>query len=326
MPFPQTRSRRLRGSPALRHMVTETRLPVESLIYPLFVAPGKGVRNPVSSMPEVFQLSVDELVKEAQQAHDLGISMINLFGVPDKKDLTGKLAADPDGLIPQAIRAVKKAVPGLLVMTDVCLCDWLEHGHCGLVKDGAILNDETLPVLASMAMAHAKAGVDMVSPSDMMDGRVAAIRRELDAGGFSHLPIMAYSAKYASGFYGPFREAAQSAPQFGDRAGYQMDPANAREALREVLQDVAESADIVMVKPAMPYLDIIHQVKAATNIPVAAYQVSGEYSMMWAAHQKGWLDLDRVMMESLIGIRRAGADVILTYFAKRVAKKLRGEK
>jgi porphobilinogen synthase len=324
MSFPQTRPRRLRRNPALRRMVRETQLAVDDFIYPMFITEGRGIRNAVSSMPEVFQLSIDEALKELEEVVALGIPMIDLFGVPRKKDLTGEQAMAEDGLIPQAVRAIKQRFPDLLVMTDVCLCEWLEHGHCGLVRGEEILNDETLPVLARMALAHAKSGVDMVSPSDMMDGRVGAIRKALDEAGHGHLPIMAYSAKFASGFYSPFREAAEGAPKFGDRTTYQMDFANPREAVKEVLLDVAEAADIVMVKPALPYLDVIWRVRQETLLPVAAYNVSGEYAMLWAAARNGWLDLERTMFEVLTAIRRAGADIILTYFAKRAAKLLRG--
>ena len=324
MNFPQTRPRRLRRNAALRRMVRETRLSADGFIYPMFITEGKGVRKAVSSMPEVFQLSVDEALKELEEVVALGIPMIDLFGVPRKKDLTGEQATLEDGLIPQAVRAIKARFPELLVMTDVCLCEWLEHGHCGLVRGQEILNDETLPVLAKMALAHAKAGVDMVSPSDMMDGRVAAIRKTLDDAGHGQLPIMAYSAKFASGFYGPFREAAEGAPRFGDRTTYQMDFANPREALKEALLDVAEGADIVMVKPALPYLDVIWRVRQETLLPVAAYNVSGEYAMLWAAANNGWLDLERTMIEVLTAIKRAGADIILTYFAKRAARLLKG--
>jgi porphobilinogen synthase len=305
-------------------MVRETRLSVDDFIYPMFITEGKGVRKPVSSMPEVFQLSVDEALKELEEVVALGIPMIDLFGVPRKKDLSGEQATLPDGLIPQAVRAFKQRFPELLVMTDVCLCEWLEHGHCGLVRGEEILNDETLPVLARMALAHANAGVDMVSPSDMMDGRVGAIRKALDEAGHGNLPIMAYSAKFASGFYGPFREAAEGAPKFGDRTTYQMDFANPREAVKEMLLDVAEAADIVMVKPALPYLDILWRVRQETLLPVAAYNVIGEYAMLWAAANNGWLDLERTMIEALMAIKRAGADMILTYFAKRAARLLKG--
>ncbi len=324
MSFPQTRPRRLRRSPALRRMVRETQLSVDDFIYPMFITEGEGVRNPVSSMPEVFQLSIDEALKEIEEVAALGIPMIDLFGIPRTKDLAGKHAIDEDGLIPQAVRAIKERFPELLVMTDVCLCEWLEHGHCGLVRGEEILNDETLPVLAKMAVAHARAGADMISPSDMMDGRIGAIRAALDEAGLPDTPIMAYSAKFASGFYGPFREAAEGVPQFGDRTTYQMDTGNGREAIKEALLDAAEAADIVMVKPALPYLDIIWRVRQETLLPVAAYNVSGEYAMLWAAARNDWLDLERVMMESLLSIKRAGADIILTYFAKRAAKLLRG--
>ena len=322
--FPSARPRRLRGTPALRRMVRETHLRVDDLIYPMFVADGKGVRSEVPSMPEVYQLSIDELVKELAEVVALGIPAIDLFGVPARKDLAGRHAVDDHGLIQNCIRAIKDKYPDLVVMTDVCLCEWLSHGHCGLVRGETILNDETLPVLAEMAVSHAKAGADLLSPSDMMDGRVQAIRAALDDAGFAHLPIMAYSAKYASGFYGPFRDAAQGAPQFGDRSTYQMDPANGREGVKEALLDAAEAADIVMVKPALPYLDIIWRVRQETLLPVAAYNVSGEYAMIWAAARNDWLELERVMMEVLTGIRRAGADLILTYFAKRVARVLNG--
>ena len=324
MTFPTVRARRLRENPTLRRMVRETHLHVDDLLYPMFIADGKGVRNPVGSMPEVFQLSIDEALKEIEEVVALGIPAIDLFGVPDKKDLTGKEAVKKDGLIQQAVKAIKDKFPELVVMTDVCLCEWLEHGHCGLVADGRILNDESLPVLAEMAVSHAEAGADMVSPSDMMDGRVGTIRAALDQSGHKDTPIMAYSAKMASGFYGPFREAGGGAPQFGDRTTYQMDYGNPREAMKEVLLDVAEAADIVMVKPALAYLDIIQQVRAEVNLPVAAYNVSGEYAMIWAAAQNDWLDLERVMVESLTAIKRAGADIILTYFSKRMARILQG--
>ena len=322
--FPTVRPRRLRASPALRRMVRESQLRVDNLIYPLFVTAGEGVRNPVASMPEVYQFSVDELLNELEEVTELGIPAIDLFGVPLEKDLEGRHAVADDGLIQRAVKAIKEKFPELVVMTDVCLCEWLSHGHCGLVRGETILNDETLPVLARMAVSHARAGADMISPSDMMDGRVQAIRSALDGAGFSNVPIMAYSAKYASGFYGPFRDAAQGAPQFGDRSTYQMDPANAREGVREALLDAAEAADIVMVKPALAYLDVIWQVRQQTLLPVAAYNVSGEYSMIWAAANNGWLELERVMMECLTSIKRAGADLILSYFSKRVARVLNG--
>ena len=322
MSFPATRPRRLRANPTLRRMVRETHLRVDDLLYPMFITDGKGVRNEVPSMPEVFQLSIDEALKEIEEVVALGIPAIDLFGVPAQKDLEGKFALNDNGLIQNAVKAIKDRFPELVVMTDVCFCEWLEHGHCGIVKDGIIVNDESVEKLALMAVSHAAAGADMVSPSDMMDGRIAAIRAALDAASLQDTPIMAYSAKMASAFYGPFRDAGGGAPQFGDRTTYQMDFANGREAIKEMLLDVAESADIVMVKPALPYLDIIARVREATYLPVAAYNVSGEYAMLWAAGNAGWLDLERTMMESLIAIKRAGADIILTYFAKRAAKLL----
>jgi porphobilinogen synthase len=300
-------------------MVRETHLRREHLIYPMFVAPGKGVRQEVSAMPGVFRLSADLLVDEAREALDLGIPAVLLFGLPQHKDETGSEAASPKGAVQQAVRRLKKELPQLLVITDVCLCGYTSHGHCGLIRQGEVDNDATLEILAQVAVSHAQAGADIVAPSDMMDGRVAAIREALDERGFEMLPILSYAVKYASGFYGPFREAAESAPQFGDRQSYQMDPANAREALREAALDVQEGADLLMVKPALPYLDIISQVRSEFDLPLAAYQVSGEYSMIKAAAQNGWLDESRVMLESLVAIRRAGADLILTYFAKQAA-------
>ncbi|MCZ6473697.1 MAG: porphobilinogen synthase [SAR324 cluster bacterium] len=324
MTFPATRPRRLRASPGIRRMVRETRLGVDDLLYPMFIADGTGVRNEVPSMPEVFQLSIDEALKEIEEVVELGIPAINLFGVPDHKDLEGKYALDDNGLIQQAVRAIKDKFPDLVVMTDVCFCEWLEHGHCGVVRGESIVNDETLEKLSQMAISHAKAGADIVSPSDMMDGRIQAIRGALDGAGLSEVPIMAYSAKMASAFYGPFRDAAQGAPQFGDRTTYQMDYANGREAIKEALLDIAEAADFVMVKPALAYLDIIWRVRQETHLPVAAYNVSGEYAMLWAAERAGWLELDKTMMETLTAIKRAGADIILTYFAKRAARLLQG--
>jgi porphobilinogen synthase len=303
-------------------MVRETRLSPDDLILPLFVRPGKGVKEPISSMPGHFQLSIDLLVKEVKEAKSLGIPGVILFGIPEKKDEMGSEAYAEDGIIQRAVRAVKEKVEGILVITDVCLCEYTSHGHCGVVKDGKILNDETLDLLSQQALSHVKAGVDMVAPSDMMDGRVGAIRKILDENRFEDLPILAYAAKYASSFYGPFRVAAESKPQFGDRKSYQMDPANGDEALREVRLDIEEGADLVMVKPALPYLDIIYRVKQAFNIPVAAYNVSGEFALVKAASQLGWVDGEQVMMESLIAIKRAGADFILTYFAKEAARKL----
>jgi porphobilinogen synthase len=295
----------------------------DDLILPLFVRPGKGVNQPISSMPGHSQLSIDLLIKEVEEAKSLGILGVILFGIPERKDELGSEAYAENGIIQQALRAIKKKIEGILVITDVCLCEYTSHGHCGVVKEGKVLNDETLDLLARQALSHARAGADMVAPSDMMDGRVGAIRKILDENQFKDIPIMAYSAKYASSFYGPFREAAESKPQFGDRKSYQMDPANGDESLREVQLDIEEGADIVMVKPALPYLDIIYRVKQTFNIPVAAYHVSGEFALIKAASQLGWVDGDQVMMESLISIKRAGADVILTYFAKEAAKKAR---
>ncbi|MDO8546510.1 MAG: porphobilinogen synthase [Nitrospirales bacterium] len=322
MPFPQDRLRRLRATEGLRRMVRETRLSADNLIAPFFVVEGRDERQPIGSMPGQFRLSVDHLIKDAGEVHALGVPAILLFGVPARKDEIGSEAWAPDGIVPQAIRAVKDRVPDLVVITDVCVDEYTTHGHCGIVKDGRILNDETLECLQKMALSHARAGADMVAPSDMMDGRVAAIRRALDGEGFSDVPIMAYAAKFASCFYAPFREAAGSSPQFGDRQSYQMDAANIREALREIELDIQEGADIVMVKPALPYLDVIHAARKAFDRPIAAYQVSGEYSMIKAAAQKGWLDERRAMLETLVSIRRAGADLILTYFAKEAAQAL----
>ncbi len=320
--FPIQRLRRLRYNSKIRDMVRETYLHKNDLIYPLFAVPGKGVKNEVRSMPKVYQMSIDVLIEECKEVRDLGIPAIILFGIPEHKDEVGSEAYDEHGIIQNAIRAIKAEVKDLAVITDVCMCEYTSHGHCGLVKDGEILNDETIELLAREAITHVKAGADMVAPSDMMDGRVAAIRRGLDNSGFSKTPIMSYSVKYASGYYGPFRDAAESAPSFGDRRSHQMDIANAEEAIREAASDIDEGADIIMVKPAGPYMDIIRRVKDKFNMPLAAYQVSGEYSMIKAAGQLDWIDEERVMMESLIGIRRAGADMILTYFAKDVAKLL----
>jgi porphobilinogen synthase len=303
-------------------MVRETRLSVSDLIYPMFVMEGKDQRREIASMPGQCRLSIDLLVKEAGEVAGLGIPAIMLFGIPDRKDERGTSGYDPHGIVQRAIKAVKDHVPGLLVITDVCIDEYTTHGHCGVVKDGRILNDETLDCLRAMARTHAESGADMVAPSDMMDGRVAAIRAELDQSGYQELPIMAYAAKFASCFYAPFRDAAGSAPQFGDRQSYQMDPANRREALREITLDVEEGADIVMVKPALPYLDVIAAARAQTSLPVAAYQVSGEYSMIIAAGKAGWLDESRAMLESLLAIKRAGADLLLTYFAKAAARSL----
>jgi len=324
MGFPYTRPRRLREKRLLREMVQETKLSVMDLIYPLFVRPGKGVRNPIASMPGCYQLSVDELVKEAKEVKALGIPAVILFGIPERKDERGSEAYSDEGIVQRAVRALKDSVPGLVVITDVCLCEYTSHGHCGLVEGERILNDPTLELLAKQALSHVRAGADMVAPSDMMDGRVKAIREALEGEGYHHVPIMAYSAKYASCFYGPFREAAESPPQFGDRSTYQMDPANSDEALREVALDLEEGADIVMVKPALAYLDILRRVKETFKVPVAAYNVSGEYAMIKAAGRLGWLDEERVMMEVLLAIKRAGADLILTYFAKEAARLLGG--
>jgi porphobilinogen synthase len=323
IPTPLHRPRRLRRTAALRRLVRETRLSPADLVLPMFVRAGTGVRTPVGSMPGVAQLSVDECVKDATRAQSLGIGGVILFGIPEAKDATGTGAWDDQGPVQQAVRAIKAAVPGLVVMTDVCLCEYTDHGHCGVIKDGDVDNDATLELLAREAVSHARAGADVVAPSDMMDGRVAAIRAALDEAGFTHVPILSYAAKYAGGFYGPFREAAESTPQFGDRRSYQMDFANGDEAIREVMLDIEEGADMVMVKPAGPCLDIIHRVKEATGYPVAAYQVSGEYAMIHAAAERGWLDGERAMMESLLAIRRAGADFILTYFAIAAAEKLK---
>jgi len=322
--FPIYRPRRLRRTEALRRLVRETRLDAGQLILPLFVRSGQGVRIPVASMPGCFQISVDEMLRDARDARDAGVGGVILFGIPDKKDATGSSAWDDQGPVQQAVRAMKKEVPELVTITDVCMCEYTDHGHCGVLRDGEVVNDETLELLVREALSHARAGADMVAPSDMMDGRVGAIRAALDGAGFEQLPIMSYSAKFAGPFYGPFRDAAESAPKSGDRRGYQMDAANAEEAVREAEQDIAEGADIVMVKPAGPFLDVIQRVKAATGYPVAAYQVSGEFAMIQAAAERGWIDGDRAMMDSLLSIRRAGADIIITYFALRAARLMRG--
>jgi porphobilinogen synthase len=316
------RPRRLREKALLRAMTRETSLAVDDFVYPLFVVHGRGVREPITSMPGQSQLSVDELVKEAKDAASMGIPAILLFGLPQDKDPHGSEAYAEDGIVQQAVRAVKDRVPDLLVITDVCLCEYTSHGHCGVVEDGVVRNDPTLDLIARTAVSHAEAGADMVAPSDMMDGRVGAIREALDESSYGDTPIMAYSAKYASTFYGPFREAANSTPQFGDRRSYQMDPANAQEAMREIALDIDEGADIVMVKPALPYLDIISRAKTEFGVPLAAYSVSGEYAMIKAAGKLGWLDEERAMMEALIAIRRAGADIVITYFAKDAARAL----
>ena len=322
MAFPIHRMRRNRANEPLRRLVRETQLAPDDFILPLFAVPGKGVRKPISSMPGNFQLSTDELVKECSEALRLGIGGVILFGIPDTKDEQASGAYADDGIVQQAVRAIKRELPKLLVITDVCNCEYTSHGHCGLVVDGEVQNDPTLEWLAKAAVSHARAGADIVAPSDMMDGRVAAMRKALDQSGFPNTPILAYAAKYASAFYGPFREAAESTPQFGDRRSYQMDPANAREAMREIELDLEEGADMIMVKPAMPYLDIIRQARDRFDAPLGAYQVSGEFSMLMAAIQNGWLDRDRTILESLTAIRRAGADFMLTYFARDAARLL----
>jgi porphobilinogen synthase len=322
MPHPMFRPRRLRDKRLLRTLVRETALAVDDLVYPLFVVHGRGVREPIGPMPGQHRFSLDELVKECKDAAGMGIPAVLLFGLPADKDPRGREAYAEDGIVQQAVRAVKDTVPDLLVVTDVCLCEYTSHGHCGVVEDGAVRNDATLELLARTAVSHAEAGADVVAPSDMMDGRVGAIREALDDATFTDTPIMAYSAKYASVFYGPFREAADSTPQFGDRRSYQMDPANIQEAMREIALDLDEGADIVMVKPALPYLDVIARAKAEFGVPLAAYSVSGEYAMIRAAGQLGWLDEERAIMEALLGIRRAGADIVITYFAKDAARLL----
>jgi porphobilinogen synthase len=318
--FPTHRPRRLRHSERLRSLVRETQLSTHGLLYPMFACPGRKVRTEVSSMPGIYQQSPDQIVEECREVADLGIPGVILFGLPEHKDETGSEAFSPKAAVQRSIEAIRKAKLNLLVVTDVCLCEYTRHGHCGVIKDGAVLNDPTLALLAEAALSHARAGADMVAPSDMMDGRVAAIRRKLDEKSFQDVAILSYAAKYCSAFYGPFREAAQSAPQFGDRRSYQMDPANAREALREVALDLEEGADIIMVKPALPYLDIIQRVRERFDVPVAAYNVSAEFSMVKAAAQKGWIDEQRIVLEILTGIQRAGASIILTYHAKDVAR------
>ena len=319
MMFPEMRLRRLRRTGTLRRMVRETRLSPDDFIYPLFAVPGKARREPIKAMPGMFHLSVDLLAKEAQSVWDLGIPAVILFGLPESKDGLGSGAYAKDGVIQRAVKEIKNRVPDLCVITDVCLCEYTDHGHCGVVEKGTVLNDASLELLAKTALSQARAGADMIAPSDMMDGRVAEIRDTLDENGFEMIPIMSYAAKYASAYYGPFREAADSAPKFGDRRSYQMDPANALEAIREITLDVEEGADIVMVKPALAYLDILCRARDEFDLPLAAYNVSGEYSMILAAAEKGWIDKEKVMMETLISIKRAGADLILTYFAKDAA-------
>jgi porphobilinogen synthase len=324
MLFPEYRPRRMRQSQAFRKMVRETALSVNDFILPLFAVDGKGVKDPIDAMPGQYHLSIDNLVKLARQAFDLGVPAVILFGIPSKKDSLGTQAYAKDGIVQRATRAVKNKVPELAVITDVCLCQYTDHGHCGFVDGNTVDNDASLDLLARTALSHAKAGADMVAPSDMMDGRVAEIRNMLDENDYSQIPIMSYAAKYCSSYYGPFRQAAHSAPQFGDRRTYQMDPANAREAIREATMDVEEGADIIMVKPALAYLDIICRIRDEIDLPVAAYNVSGEYSMIKAAEKMGWLDGQKVMMETLTAIKRAGADMILTYFAMDAAALING--
>jgi len=322
MPFPIHRLRRLRRTERFRNLVRETRLSPEMMIYPIFVCPGDKVRNEVPSMPGQYNLSVDNAVKIARDAEKAGIAGILLFGIPNQKDELGSDAYDDNGIVQQALRAIRENVRDLLLITDICLCEYTSHGHCGVIKHNVVQNDPTLKLLADSAVSHVRAGADMVAPSDMMDGRVGAIRRALDAEGLNNVPIMAYSAKYASGFYGPFRDAAGSTPQFGDRKGYQMDPPNVREALREIEFDIEEGADIVMVKPALPYLDVIARARDKFDLPLAAYQVSGEYAMIEAAARAGWIERERIIMETLTGIKRAGADILITYYAMELAKLL----
>ena len=322
--FPEYRARRLRRSESLRSMVRETFLRPEDLIYPMFSAFGKNVRKEIISMPGIYQQSIEHIVAEAKEVYELGIPAVILFGIPEEKDPLGQDAYSESGIIQETIRAIKADVPKLLVITDVCMCEYTDHGHCGVIKDNDVDNDETLKLLAAEALSHARAGADIVAPSDMMDGRVAAIREILDANGYSHIPVMSYAVKYASAYYGPFRDAAESTPQFGDRRSYQMDPANRIEAFREAELDVQECADFLMVKPALAYLDILRDLKDRYNLPLVAYNVSGEYSMIKAAAEKDWIDGDRVMMETLVGMKRAGADLIITYHAKEAAAWLRG--
>jgi porphobilinogen synthase len=324
--FPSYRPRRLRRTPALRALVRETSLSASQLVLPLFVRPGTNLRTPVSSMTGVAQTSVDEMLRDATDAAELGVGGVLLFGIPETKDAIGSSAWDDEGPVQQAVRALKREIPQLVVITDVCMCEYTDHGHCGVLVDGDVDNDKSLELLAREALSHARAGADIVAPSDMMDGRVGVIREALDEEGYSGTSILSYAAKFASAYYGPFREAAESTPQSGDRRGYQMDAANVDEALRETWQDIEEGADMVMVKPAGPFLDVISRVKQETGYPLAAYQVSGEYAMIQAAAERGWIELERAMMESLIGIRRAGADVVITYFARDAARALRGEK
>ena len=322
--FPAARPRRLRRTEALRRLVRETRVTAEQLVQPLFVVPGTGVERPIASMPGIAQQSVDRVAEQCRRLVDVGVPGVILFGIPERKDATGSGATSADGIIPRALAAIRKAAPGLVLVTDVCLCEYTDHGHCGVVRDGDVDNDATLPLLAAEALAHARAGADVVAPSDMMDGRVGAIRAALDGAGFGHVPILSYAAKFASGLYGPFRDAAESTPAFGDRRSYQMDLANGDEALREVALDLEEGADVVMETPALPYLDVIRRVKERFGVPVAAYQVSGEYAMVKAAAARGWIEERRVVEETLTAIRRAGADLIITYWAEAMARGFRG--
>lgn len=324
MYFPHSRSRRLRQNPILRRMVRETDFAPSDLIYPLFVRPGEGIRAEIKSLPGLHHFSIDTLVQEAREVEELGLPAILLFGLPERKDERGSEACAEDGIVQRAVRALKEATSDLLIITDVCLCEYTEHGHCGLVNEGEIANDPSVELLAQVALSHVRAGADMVAPSDMMDGRVRAIREALDSEGFSHTPILSYAAKYHSSFYGPFRHAADSAPEFGDRSSYQMDVGNAREALDEVRKDIQEGADIVMVKPALPCLDIIWRVRQAFDVPIAAYSVSGEYTMVATAAEAGYLDRDRAILECIFAIKRAGADIICTYFAKELVRRLEG--
>jgi len=320
--YPTFRARRIRGKEVFRNMVRETSLAVNDLIYPMFSAFGKGIRKEISSMPGIYQQSIEHIVAEAQEAYELGVPAVILFGIPETKDAMGSDAYAEHGIIQETIRELKKKVPGLAVITDVCLCEYTDHGHCGVIRNNDVDNDSTLELLAREALSHAQAGADMVAPSDMMDGRVMAIREALDNNGFTHIPVMSYAVKYASGYYGPFREAAESTPQFGDRRSYQMDPGNRLEAFREAEMDIEEGADIIMVKPGLPYLDIVRELRNEFNLPLAVYNVSGEYSMIKAAASAGWIDEERVTMETMLSFKRAGADLILTYHAKEVARLL----
>lgn len=320
MVFPKFRARRIRGNEAFRRLVRETSVSVDDLVYPMFSAFGSGIRKEISSMPGIYQQSIEHIVAEAREVSGMGIPAVLLFGIPESKDAVGSDAYSESGIIQETIRALKKDVPGLTVITDVCMCEYTDHGHCGLIKDGDVDNDSTLALLAREALSHVQAGADMVAPSDMMDGRVTAIRDELDKHGFNSVPIMSYAVKYASGYYGPFREAAESTPQFGDRRSYQMDPANRREAFREAAADIEEGADIIMVKPGLPYLDILRDLRNEFDLPLAVYNVSGEYSMVKGAAQRGWIDEQRVVMETMTAFKRAGADIIITYHAKDVAR------